>query len=46
MRLSTRRGDTIPGGGVLALGGQSVEVRDADGVAHLVGRFPDLDPTD
>jgi hypothetical protein len=46
MKLSTRRGDTIPGGGVLALGGQTVEVRDADGVAHLVGRFPDLDPTD
>ena len=46
MKLSTRRGDTIPGGGVLALGGQSIEVRDADGVAHLVGRFPDLDPAD
>jgi hypothetical protein len=40
--LSTRRGDTIPGGGVLALAGQTVEVRDADGVVHLTGTFPDL----
>lgn len=42
LHLSTRRGDTIPGGGVLALGGQRVEVRDADGVVLLVGRFPTL----
>jgi hypothetical protein len=42
LHLSTRRGDTIPGGGVLALAGQTVEVRDADGVAWLTGTFPDL----
>jgi hypothetical protein len=42
LHLSTRRGDTIPGGGVLALGGFRLEVRDAGGTAWLVGRFPDL----
>ena len=42
LRLSTRAGDEIPGGGVLALGGQTVEVRDADGVVHLTGFFPVL----
>jgi hypothetical protein len=42
LHLSTRRGDTIPGDGVLAFGGYRMEVRDADGVAWLVGRFPDL----
>lgn len=42
LKLSTRAGDEIPGGGVLALGGQTVEVRDADGVVHLTGVFPVL----
>jgi hypothetical protein len=42
LRLSTRAGDEIPGGGVIALGGQTVEVRDADGVVHLTGFFPVL----
>lgn len=42
LHLSTRAGDEIPGGGVLALGGQKIEVRAADGTAWLVGRFPDL----
>ena len=42
LRLSTRKGDEMPGGGVLALAGQKVEVRDADGVVHLEGTFPDL----
>jgi hypothetical protein len=46
LRLSTRRGDTIPGGGVLALGGQAVEVRDADGTVWLTGTFPVLDAGD
>lgn len=40
--ISTRRGDTIPGDGVLAFGGLRIEVRDADGVAWLEGRFPVL----
>ncbi len=44
LRLSSKRGDTIPGGGVLALGGQAVEVRDAGGTALLTGTFPDLNP--
>jgi hypothetical protein len=43
LALSSRRGDTIPGGGVLALGGQKVEVRDAGGTAWLAARFPALD---
>jgi hypothetical protein len=42
LALSTRRGDTIPGDGVLSFGGMRVEVRDADGVAWLEGRFPVL----
>jgi len=42
LHLSTRQGDTIPGGGVLALGGQTVEVRDGEGTVHLTGTFPDL----
>jgi len=42
LELSTRAGDTMPGDGVLALGGQRVEVRDARGTAWLVGRFPVL----
>lgn len=42
LRLATANGDTIPGGGVLALAGQSVEVRDAGGVAILRGRFPTI----
>jgi hypothetical protein len=42
LRLSSRQGDLIPGGGVLALAGRTVEVRDADGVARLTGTFPDL----
>jgi len=43
LKLSTRKGDAIPGGGVLALGGQTVEVRDAGSVVHLTGEFPILD---
>jgi hypothetical protein len=39
-RLATARGDTIPGGGVLDLAGQSVEVRDSGGIAVLTGTFP------
>jgi hypothetical protein len=42
LRLSSRRGDDIPGGGVLALAGQAVEVRDGSGTAMLTGTFPDL----
>ena len=42
LALSTRRGDTIPGDGVLAFGGLRVEVRDAAGTAWLEGRFPVL----
>jgi hypothetical protein len=42
LHLSTRRGDTIPGGGALALGGQILEVRDAYGIVHLRGVVPDL----
>ena len=42
LHLSTRAGDEIPGGGVLAMGGFRLEVRAADGTAWLVGRFPDL----
>lgn len=42
-RLSTQAGDTIPGGGVLALAGLDVEVRDADGAAVLAGTFPTLE---
>jgi len=40
--LSSRAGDTMPGDGVLSLGGQRVEVRDTNGTAWLVGRFPVL----
>jgi hypothetical protein len=42
LHLSTRRGDTIPGGGVLALAGPTVEIRDASGTAWLTGTFPTL----
>ena len=42
LHLSTRLGDTIPGDGVLAFGGRRIEIRDADGVAWLEGRFPVL----
>jgi hypothetical protein len=41
-RLATRDGDTIPGGGVLTLAGQAVEVRDASGAAVLTGTFPTI----
>ena len=41
--LSTRRGDEIPGGGVVALAGFTVEVRDARGTAWLTGEFPILE---
>ena len=41
--LSTRNGDEIPGGGVLELSGQDVEVRGSDGTAVLAGRFPILE---
>jgi hypothetical protein len=40
--LDTRGGYDIPGGGVLALSEQSVEVRDKDGNAVLTGKFPDM----
>jgi hypothetical protein len=39
-RISTRQGGTIPGGGVLSLAGQTVEVRDSGGTAVLTGVFP------
>ncbi|MCK6482222.1 MAG: hypothetical protein L6R43_19375 [Planctomycetes bacterium] len=42
LRLSTKRGEEIPGGGVLALAGQDVEVRAADGTVLLTGVFPSL----
>lgn len=38
--LDTRDGAEIPGGGVLALSGQDVEVRDAEGTVVLTGTFP------
>ncbi len=41
-RLATRRGDTIPGGGVLALSGQDVEIRDDSNTAVLKGKFPTI----
>jgi hypothetical protein len=41
-RLATAKGDTIPGGGVLSLSGQTVEVRDSGGVAVLTGAFPTI----
>lgn len=40
-RLATAKGDTIPGGGVTALAGQTVEVRDS-GNAVLRGTFPTI----
>jgi hypothetical protein len=42
LALSTRRGDTIPGDGVLSFGGHRIEIRDAGGTAWLEGRFPIL----
>ena len=42
LTLSTRRGDTIPGDGVLSFGGHRIEIRDAGGTAWLEGRFPTL----
>lgn len=41
-RLATARGDTIPGGSILDLAGQTVEVRDSGGTAVLRGTFPTL----
>jgi hypothetical protein len=41
-RLATAKGDTIPGGGVLPLAGQTVEVRDSGGAAVLTGEFPTI----
>jgi hypothetical protein len=40
--LDTRQGHTIPGGGLLGLSEQSIEVRDKDGVVVLTGTFPDM----
>lgn len=41
-RLATAKGDTIPGGGVTALAGQTVEVRDSGNSAVLRGTFPTI----
>jgi hypothetical protein len=41
-RLATALGDTIPGGGVLGLAGEMVEVRDAGGTAVLRGTLPTI----
>jgi hypothetical protein len=41
-RLSTGNGDTIPGGSVLNLAGETVEVRDATHAAVLTGTFPTI----
>ncbi len=41
--LDTRRDDEIPGGDILDLGGQDVEVRDADGTVVMTGTFPSLE---
>ena len=43
LRLSTRLGDTIGGGGVLDLAGQRVEVRDASANVVLEGTFPTIE---
>jgi len=40
--LRTRRGDTIPGGGVSGLMGQTIEVRNSQGTAVLTGTFPSV----
>jgi hypothetical protein len=40
--VSTRRGDTIPGGSVGALAGRGVEIRDDSGAVVLSGLFPSL----
>jgi len=42
MMISTRHGDTIPGGSVGALAGRGVEIRDATGKAVLSGTMPSL----
>jgi hypothetical protein len=41
-RLATAHGDTIPGGSVLDLAGETVEVRDAGNAAVLRGTFPSI----
>ncbi len=40
LTLDTHKGDTIPGGGIVALMGQTIEVRNSQGVAVLTGTFP------
>jgi hypothetical protein len=40
--LSTRHGDTIPGGSVGALAGRGIEIRDSTGKAVLSGTMPSL----
>jgi len=40
--FDTKDGDTIPGGGVTALAGQTVEVRDPNGAVVLSGTFPSI----
>jgi hypothetical protein len=40
--LDTLHGHTIPGGGILGLSEQTIEVRDKDGNAVLTGAFPDV----
>jgi hypothetical protein len=42
-RLTTRRGDRTPPGGVLGQAGRPVEVTDAGGTVVLTGTFPTLD---
>ena len=46
LKLDTRKGDEIPGGGIGDLDGQSIEVRDGDDAVVLSGRFPSLGTSD
>ncbi len=41
-RIVTRAGGSMPGGSVLNLAGQTVEVRDGSGAAVLTGTFPTI----
>jgi hypothetical protein len=40
LKFDTRQGDTIPGGGLAGLSGQTIEVRNGSNVAVLTGKFP------
>ena len=42
LSMDSRQGTEIPGGGVIDLGGQKLEIRDGDGNVVLKGRFPEL----